>query len=36
MATANDKGDIAKDEEGLESARALAKRMAHLLKAKGV
>ncbi len=36
MGTANDKGDMAKDEEGLESAKALAARMAHLLKAKGL
>jgi multimeric flavodoxin WrbA len=35
MGTANDKGEIAEDEEGLASARALGKRMAHLLKAKG-
>ncbi|MDH3366081.1 MAG: flavodoxin family protein [Thermoplasmata archaeon] len=34
MGTANDKGEIVKDEEGLESARALGKRVAHLLKAK--
>ncbi len=36
MATGNDKGDVADDEEGMDKARGLGRRVAHLLKRQAV